>query len=85
MRNIFDLPKLKTRIQLAGLAITIGAAFTAGSLLPAALSAQIAAAGIVISFLGFGLSLPLFSKISFSQRLSFINVIFRISCSFVLR
>jgi hypothetical protein len=55
MKNILtqvisQLPKLKTHIQLAGFAITIGAVLTVRSLLPSALNAQITAGAIGVSF-----------------------------------
>jgi hypothetical protein len=78
------LPRIKTRLQLSGLAIAVGAWVAVRTISPNALKAQISAGAIGIAFVVFGQVFSALGTFEAAQRAKLIIALFVIFCIFVL-
>src|SRR5271168_4736999 len=78
------LPKIKTRLQLSGLAIAVGAFVALRTIAPNAINAQISAGSIGVVFVIFGQVFSALKDFPAAQRAKLIITLFIVFCVFVI-
>lgn len=78
------LPKIRTRLQLSGLVITVGAFVAVRTIAPNAIKAQISAGAIGVAFVVFGQVFQVLKDFPEKDRAKVVITLFVVFCFFVL-
>jgi hypothetical protein len=79
-----SLPRLRTRVQLFGLVVTVGAFIAVRTIAPNAMRAQISAGAIGVAFIVFGQVFSVLKDFPEKHRAGLILALFVVFCGFVI-